>query len=122
MGGDDPPPPPRSKHGWSDTLGTMVKIPLGQCLQVPGDVVDKLMVWVGLCAKILSIEWRWVQAQHDSKKKDWISQLNDIMDAGAKEASGGRGTAWHIPEVRTEIGSEFLTYKGRLVVNHKMFL
>ena len=100
----------------------MVKIPLGQCLQIPGDVVDKLMVWVGLCAKLLSIEWGWVQAQHDSKKKDWISQLNDNMDAGAKEASGGRGLAWRTPEVWTEIGSVFLTYKGRLVVNHKKFL
>ena len=115
-------PPPFKTWVWSDSLGTMVKIPLGQCLQIPGDVVDKLMVWVGLCAKLLSIEWGWVQAQHDSKKKDWISQLNDNMDAGAKEASGGRGTAWRTPEVWTETGSVFLTHKGRLVVNHKKFL
>ena len=42
------------------------------------------------------------------------------MDAGAKAASGGKGMAWHIPEVWTEIGgSVFLTFKGRLVVNQK---
>ena len=44
------------------------------------------------------------------------------MDAGAKAASGGKGMAWHIPEVWTEIGSVFLTFKGRLVVNQKEFL
>ena len=52
-----PPPPPFKTWVWSDSLGTMVKTHLVQCLQIPGDVVDKLMVWVGLCAKLLSIEW-----------------------------------------------------------------
>ena len=88
MGGDDP-PPPRSKHGWSDTLGTMVKIPLGQCLQVPGDVVDKLMVWVGLCAKILSIKRRWVQAQHDSKRRTGPRSLMTSWMQGQKRRRGG---------------------------------
>ena len=65
-----PPPPPLFKTWvWSDSLGTMVTVPLGECLQVPGDVVDKLMVWVGGCPRLVDIEWGWVQAQHDSKKK-----------------------------------------------------
>ena len=79
-----------------------------------GGVMDRIISHVHLQG--LRMCWIWVQAQHDSRKRDWLSNVNRVVDAGARVGGGRRGhTLGHgrsvdgrergIPDTRGQCGT-----------------
>ena len=47
---------------WSDSLSTLVKVPVGEAQYNMAGVEDKLLVWVSWAESKVAVEWGWVQA------------------------------------------------------------
>ena len=72
---------------WSDSLEGFQGIQSIRLSNKAASIMDRVVAHAAI--EGFSIHWSWVQAQHDSKKVDWISRCNGIVDADANLAADG---------------------------------
>ena len=105
---------------WSDCLGAIHGMQSADVRQKQGLIVDRVIT--ACQGEEVTVNWGWVQAQHDSHQQDWISRENQLMDEEAKEGAHGRAPPMRLPVVWLDGKTVLPFYKGEVIGDLRKFL
>ena len=107
---------------WSDSLNAVTQHAHSRYTHKLGHIGDRLVLKTQQC-NMLTVQWGWVAAQHDTMRTDVISQYNKQMDEQARiAASDSRVPLWQFPDVWCTQYSVFFMKKGAVIVSVKKFM
>ena len=105
---------------WSDSLEGIQGIQSIRLSNKAAAIIDR--VYAHATIEGFSINWSWVQAQHDSKRVDWISRCNGVVDADANLAAEGDAQVVYVMEEWIDVLSVFAVSAGQIIVDLRKFL